>query len=1147
MIMRLVRASVSVVLMFLVQGGLFLAVAQKSTSQISGTITDPSGGVEPGATIEVVNTDTQAERTVTSGASGSYILSLLPPGNYQLVISKQGFQTKTISGIQLEVNQGLTLNEQLLIGGTSQTVTVSAQSELLQASDSVLGTVIAGETVNALPLNGRNFTQLLTLTPGATPISTSQGANLGTDDGSTVAIPGSSAQNPSINGQQNRETLYLLDGVVNTDFRTTTYTILPIIDGISQFKVQSHDDDPAFGSVLGGVVNLVTKSGTNQFHGSGWEFARNAIFDARNSFTDFNGSGAAAPPAPFSQNEFGGAVGGPVWIPKVYNGRNKTFFFFAYEGWRYSQSSNRLYNVPTQAEVNGDFSHSIGFTQIYDPSTTTVNAGGTGYTRQAFPGGVIPANRIDPATQSYIKSYFDQPNLSGSSYNEQLTASETNNNNNYQGRIDQVVTNHDTIFFRWNNMFVNQSLPTTNSVQSVTSFDGLNLGGGITHVFRPNLLLSVAGGRASRAFVFNSTPKAGFGPLSDAGFPGLSTYGPLDVSLSSPYGDAGLSSTQLRRNSSWSVSSTLNWQLGRHSLTFGEFYLTQYRSSHGSGQNLSFANDQTANPDNEGTTGNSLASALLGYPSSGSFDLNNTIKYNIPTWAVYAGDSWKMTPRLTINLGLRYDHLNQPNLSAGLNSGFNFDTGNYEIGGGKLPPACIVSGSAPCIPGSSTDAQTNLDVTLGNDGSVAGSHIILAPNPTYAPHPVWTLWGPRFGFAYQAAPTTVVRGGFGIVYDTLNGWNQTFQNGIGSWPSSASVYNNYNQTGAPLVNVVNALTTVGTPLTTGSPFTQYNYYSSQNNKPTYSEQFNLQVEQTLNQQTVLKLGYVGSTTHRTDYSGVANGATTPGPGTVDQVNGRRPYPYESTFEWDQFTGNASYNALQAELEHRYTNGLQFLVSYTWSKSIDLGGSGLYGAENGPGGGSAVQNFYDPGSNRSVSAYYQPHFVSVSALYALPFGKGKHYLTSGVASQILCNWQINTVAQLASGQVYTMQVPGDIANIGISGGGYGRPNLVGNPTPAKPTKNEWFNPAAFSTPQFSYGNVGRDSMRSSATYDDDVSVFRTFPFTESVSLQFRAEAFNVFNIINYGVPDSNLGDSTAGVVSSLVGTPRQLQFAVKLTF
>ncbi len=1144
--MRFAKASLAVALVSLMQGGLFL-FAQNSTSQISGTVTDKSGAVEPGASVEVINTDTQAERSVTSGASGSYILSLLPPGNYQLVISKQGFQTITISGIKLEVNQGLTLNEQLQVGATSQTVTVSSQSELLQASDSVLGTVIAGETVNNLPLNGRNFTQLLTLTPGATPISTSQGANLGVDDGSTVAIPGSSAQNPSINGQQNRETLYLLDGVVNTDFRTTTYTILPIIDGISQFKVQSHDDDPAFGSVLGGVVNLVTKSGTNRFHGSGWEFARNAVFDARNSFTDFSGSGAPAPPAPFSQNEFGGTIGGPVWIPKLYKGKNKTFFFFAYEGWRYSQTSNALYNVPTQAEVNGDFSNSIGFKQIYDPTTTTVNAGGTGYTRQPFAGSVIPASRINPAMQSYIKAYFDQPNLSGSSYNEQLTTSEVNNNNNYQGRIDQTVTSRDNLFFRWNNMFVNQRLPTTNSVQSATSFDGLNLGGGITHVFRPNLLLNVSGGRASRAFVFNSTPKAGFGPLSAAGFPGLSTYGPLDVSLSSPYGDAGLSSTQLRRNSSWSVTSTLNWQLGRHTLSFGEFYLTQYRSSHGSGQTLSFSNDQTADPENAGTTGNSLASALLGYPSSGDFDLNNTIKYNIPTWAVYAGDSWKMTPRLTINLGLRYDHLNQPNLTAGLNSGFNFDTGNYEIGGGKLPPACIVSGSAPCIPGSSTDAATNLAATLGNDGSVAGSHIILAPNPTYAPHPVWTLWGPRFGFAYQAAPTTVVRGGFGIVYDTLNGWNQTFQNGIGSWPSSASVYNNYNLTGASLVSVANALTTVGTPLTTGSPFTQYNYYSSQNNKPTYSEQFNLQVEQTFHQQTVLKLGYVGSATHRTDYSGVANGATIAAPGTVDEVNARRPYPYESTFEWDEFTGNANYNALQVELEHRYTNGLQFLVSYTWSKSIDLGGSGLYGAENGPGGGSAVQDFYNPKSNRSVSAYDQPQFVSVSALYQLPFGKGKTYLTSGIASQLLGNWQFNTVAQLASGQVYTMQVPGDIANIGISGGGYGRPNLVANPTPAKPTKTEWYNPAAFSTPQFSYGDVGRDSMRSSSTYDDDISLFRTFPFTESVSLQFRAEAFNVFNIINYGVPDSNLGDTTAGVVSSLVGTPRQLQFAVKLTF
>ena len=1123
--------------------------AQTTTGQISGTVEDSSGAAIPGATVEVVSVDTHLSRSVQSGSHGEYLLLLLPVGNYQLTVTKPGFASLIANAIKLDVSQSITINPILKVGDQSVTVDVEAQSELLTTTNASLGTVIGERTVKALPLNGRNFTQLLTLVPGATPVSTSQGANQGTDDGSTVAIPGSSFSNPSINGQQNRETLYLLDGVVNTDFRTTTYTVLPIIDGISEFKVQSHNDDPAFGSVLGGVVNLISKSGTNQLHGSAWEFIRNNAFDARNPFTDVNGDGSPKKAGAFRQNEFGGTIGGPVFIPKLYNGRDKTFFFFAYEGWRYTQSSGQQLTVPTDAELNGDFRNSVGNKNIFDPATTTLNAAGNGYTRQQFTNNVIPTNRINTQVQSYIRTYFDRPNTTGNtSPNEILNSPSVNNSNNYQGRVDQVVTKKDNTFFRWSNMFNHLNSPATQQVSGVTDFGGLNIGAGITHVFTPNLILNVNGGRASRAFTFGNVAVAGLGPLTTLGFQGLDQYGPLAINLSSPYGGSALGSAALRRNSSWSVGGLLNWQVGRHSFSFGASEIEQYRSQHGTGQNFGFSNNQTADPSSStslGSTGNSVASALLALPNSGGFQAQNTIQYSIPSIAFFVGDSWKATQKLTLNLGLRYDRLNQPSLNVGMNNGFNYETGNWEIGGGVLPAACVTSGKAPCIPGTSPDAQTDLLAITGNDGSLAGSHIVVASSPSRAPKSLNLQFGPRLGFAYAATPTTVVRGGFGIVFDTLNGVSQLLSNTIGEWPAKGSASYNYNALGTPLVTVSAASAAIGSPLTTGGPFSNNDYYGSPNFKTPYAEQYNLQVEHTFAQKTLLSAGYVGSVSRRLDYnSGAVNSAKTPGPGTAAQVNARRPFPYMTNFHYDRSIGSGNYNSLQAKLERRFSNGFQFLASYTWSKSLDTS-SGLFQAENGPG--NSVQNYYDIASNYGPSGYDVPHFLSVSMLYELPLGKGKQFLKTGPAAYILGGWQINTVAQLRSGQSYTMSVPGDIANIGVSDG-YERPNLVGNPKLAHPTYSAAFNKSAFAAPTtFAYGNVGRGTMRSESYRNDDVSLFKNFPIAEKVNVEFRAEAFNLFNIINPGIPNSTLNDPQYGTVRSIVGLPRQLQFAAKISF
>lgn len=1127
--------------------------AQTTTAQLSGRISDRTEAVIPDAQITVTNVDTNVVRKVATNSSGDYTMGQLSPGNYKLLVEKSGFSSITEQNLVLSVDQSLTLNVALAAGSLSQTIDVQADAELLQSSSSELGTVIDQKAVHELPLNGRNFTQVLTLTPGATPISTSQGANQGTDDGSTVTIPGSSASNPSVNGQQNRSTLYLLDGVVNTDFRTTTYTILPIIDAIDEFKVVSHNDDPAYGSVLGGIINLISKSGTNALHGSAWEFLRNDFFDARNSFSDVNRSS----PQPFRQNEFGGTVGGPIRIPKFYDGRNKTFFFFAYEGWRYRQPTGAIYHSPTAAELNGDFSastyqNSQGVPNpIYDPNTT-IQTGTNTYARSQFSyrgvANVIDPARINQSIQTYLKTYLDPPNLTGNASGNTVNNSTlVNNADNFHGRLDENLTSKDSLFFRWSTMGVNVANPSNNNVVNQTTFNGVNIGGGYTRVFSPKLLFDVRGGRASRPFTFVNVSSKGV--VGASGFGTLGTYGPPAINFDQFYAGAGLEGPQLRRNSSGSLFSSLTYQLHNHTITAGGGFFQQFRTQLSSDQSYNFDVAQTANPaagsltSIQPNTGNALAAALIGLPSQGTFQASDGYKDSILSWFGFVSDSWKATPRLTINVGVRYDHLNQANLKSGLNNGFDFSTGNYLIGGGKLPPACSVSHAAPCIPGPSADAATNLAAVVGNDGSIAGSHIIIDPNPIRGPNPEWKNVGPRLGFAYKAADNIEVRGGFGVVFDDLSGISQTFSNSINNWPSAGNANPQFNSAfNTPQTTVTQSQSDIAAALPSGTPFNQGAFLFDPNLKLPYSEQYNLGVDTTMAQHYLLSISYVGAVSKRLDYGGVANNARVPG--SLATI----PFPYMTHFYWDQSTGNANYNSLQVKFERRLVKGFQFLASYTYSKSID-DSSGRFGSENGPGGGSAIQNFYDPRSNRSVSAYDIPHFASVSALYELPFGQGKEYLNSGLASRLLGGWQVNTLAQMRSGQPYTLQVSGDVANIGDSQDTYARPNYVSgvSPNPAVRTKNQWFNPAAFVAPKGTYGNVGRNSLRSSSVNNVDLSVLKNFTYREGIYLQFRAETFNVFNIINYGVPDSNISDPTAGVISSQALPSREMQFALKLNF
>jgi len=371
--------------------------AQSATGEVTGTITDNTGGSVAGATVKLSNTATGATDQAQTNSSGSYTFINVQAGPYVMTVENAGFKTAQAK-FEMSVNQTVTENLTLELGSVSETVSVSAEAPLVQQSSTNLGTVIAEQAVRDLPLNGRNFTQLMILTPGANPVSTAQGSGISFQDAGVTGIPGTQFFKPSLHGQPNRSVLYYLDGITNTDFRGSIYGVLPIIDAVNEFKVQSHNEKTEFGGVIGGVVNLVSKSGTNEFHGSGWEFIRNNAFDARDPFRDFCNPARCGPgsspttgasPAPYRQNEFGAALGGPIF-------KNKTFFYAAYEGWRFSKSPLTLTLVPTPLELNGDFSQSFYNQQIYNPNSTTCT--GSGSTARCsvapFAGNIIPANLI---------------------------------------------------------------------------------------------------------------------------------------------------------------------------------------------------------------------------------------------------------------------------------------------------------------------------------------------------------------------------------------------------------------------------------------------------------------------------------------------------------------------------------------------------------------------------------------------------------------------------------------------------------------------------------------------------------------------------------------------------------------------------------
>jgi hypothetical protein len=1100
---------------------------------MSGTVSDASGAIVPAANVTIRNTDTNVEQSTVTGSSGSYSVVNIAPGHYTIEVKKPGFNAAIESGVNLVVDQAAVINFTLRVGDVQQSVSVSAVATEVQSSTSELGTAIETKSVSDLPLNGRNFTEMLEITPGVSRISVGQNSN-----GSVSGNPIGSFTFPAVDGQRNRSNMFHLDGINDTGSYDGTYNYEPIVDDIQEFKVQTHSDQAEFGQVAGGTVNIVTKSGTNNLHGTAWEYIRNSYTDASSYFTKTVN--------PLRQNQFGGILSGPVTIPHLYKGKNRTFFLFTYEGFRQSEAAEALETTPTAAQLGGDFSNLVakGIT-IYDPNSTVPDPNNPGqYLRTAFPSDKIPIGELSPAALLFAKAIFPTPNATGLAAGQNVIDNTPlrTTSDSYTGRIDQAFGEHDLLFGRiseYNEPAVSGANNPNSDVASTLS--GYNIGVHESHTFGPTAVMELYFGRNIGQKVINlQFPKAPSGFAATLISNGFSSQflsavaGPNSsvipaINIPGYLGDATNSYQGPNNSNIYEYGGSFTKIINRHTLKAGAVFSTNNFMQPVIQASEATSTFQTSNLEKPANTGDALASFLLGYPTTST--KRNTLEREHGGWVygAYLQDQFRVNSRLTVNAGLRWDATVWP-IYGYLSDGQGY-VGDMDLKNGTYiitatPPACSTTQGAPCIPGG----------TLPTD-------VVVTPNASRAIHNTdWSNWQARLGIAYHVMDKTSILAGYGRFYDNWSIATQISQNVGGTWPSVTIITKNSLNSAVPTVTISDPLS-LGSSTTqpAATPFNNATYYFNPNMKTPYADQWNFGVEQGFGANTVLSLKYVGSHGGRLDLGGLENTAEYPAAGTAAQVAARREYPYIIPTNFDDSTGDSNYNALQATLRQGSSHGLTYLLSYTWSKSIDLACSGSFGSE-----GCELQNPYNPQADRSVSGFDLPYMISASVVYELPFGAGRTFhMGNGIANNIVGGWDVNGILSITAGTPYALTVSGDIANVGNT---FVQPNLVGNPTPANRSPTQWINPAAFSAPPAdTFGTFPRNALRTDGYQDLDFSIFKSFTLYRETSLQFRAETFNLTNTPIFSAPGTTVGTPTFGVVSSVSNTAREMQFALKLSF
>ena len=1093
------------------------AHAQVTTGTIVGTVRDGLGAVVPGATVTITEVGKGTSSVHTTDAGGAFTAPFLIPGRYEVAIELAGFRKYVHRGVVLQVNQRARVDATLEVGGMTESTEVIGLAPLTRTDSAEMGEVIEERAVRELPLNGRNFASLVYLAPGVTPGQA--GENL---SGQSTFNP-RGASNFNALGSSANANAWLIDGIDNNEFTFNTVIVQPTVESVREFKVLTGTFSAEFGRGAG-VVSVSTKSGNNEWHGTAFDFVRNEAFDAKNFFAL-----PTAQKAPLDRHQFGASLSGPII-------KNKTFFFVDYAGLREDRGQVFVNTVPTEATRRGDFSdyrdRNGNLILIYDPLTTRPNPNGSGVIRDPFPGNVIPADRLDQVGVN-VASIYPLPNGPGNFDNYTSTIDRTVRDTSFNVRVDHRAGDRDSFFVRYSYGKYSLDAPQGQAncclatpTEAASRFDlgpfvagiqntRLTTMGGVfnwTHLFGPTVVNEL---RVGFAKTNPETVQSDYGTeaATSLGIQGINVNeyasGLPTVNINDITGISGgpnflpVNPKQIH----YQVEDTVSWVTGRHSFKTGYRYILRKPSpftNQNTRGNITIGRNLTNNPQTN-SQGSGISTLLLGYTTAGTRGfLVDVFDYTNSEHSLFVQDDWKLNNRITLNLGLRYEV-------------YIPDTEREN----RLP---------------NYDTEALRLVYAGEDGTTERAN-------------KETQWGniaPRIGIAWDVTgdAKNVVRAGYGKSYFPLPhaAGNLLEQNVPNSISQNYSVETNplvYTPDRVPrLSNPFPAIVPVK-PLTTAelnaaNPVVFGHAFSNETpHMHTWQLSYARQITNTL----MAEAAYVGSKGENLLWAGNIN-EVQPGPGSQASRRLIQPLSNVTTILYFDTNNSSSYHSLQLKLDKRFSNGLQFLSAYTFGKSLDYGGSPASGG--GAVGGPQSVTLFD--QSQGPSGYDVKHRLVLNWVWALPFGEGHAIADGGILKPILENWQFSGIVTLSTGRPFTV-----FLNTGVNNGAPSWPDRIGDGRLDDPTVDLWFDPTAFQAPPpNTYGSSGRGVLYGPGTQTVDVSLSRYFPI-KMFRLQFRVDAFNLFNTPQFGFPNANIGSPTVGRITSTVGdnANRSMQFALKL--
>ncbi len=1115
---------------------------QVATGTIVGTVSD-ANGVVPAATVTIREVSRGTSGTHVTDGTGGYTAPFLPPGTYTIEVNVQGFKKWVRAGVILQVNQRARVDVSLEVGGLEETTTVVASAPLLRTDSSEVGTVIEERAIKELPLNGRNFAALVYLTPGITPGQA--GENL---SGASTFNP-RGASNFNALGHQANANAWLIDGIDNNEYSFNTVIIAPSVEQVREFKVLSGVFSAEFGRGAG-VVSVATKSGSNTLHGTVFEYMRDDAFDARNFFVrkvPLPGGGLQVDPKPpLNRHQFGGAAGGALVIPGNYDGHSRTFFFADYAGLKEKRGQVFVNNVPTAQTRAGDFSDfrdaSGNLILVYDPLTTRANpnfnsaqgvsATNPQFLRDPFPGNIIPQNRINTVGRN-VAGIYPLPNGPGNFNNYTSTVNRDTTDNVFSGRIDHKVSDKDSFFVRFNYGKFKLDAPQGQAAcclptpaEAAARFDLGPFVAGIqntrltTHgaafnysrVISPSLVNELRTGYAKTVpFTFQSD--FGTRAADSLGIRGINvtefTTGLPNINIPDVTGISGgpaflpVNPKQFH----WQVEDALVWLRGRHQLKFGYRLVDRYPSpftntdTRGS---INFGRNYTNNPVTN-TGGSGIASLLTGYINSAARGfLLEPYTLRTQEHGLFIQDDFKVSSRFTVNAGVRYEIFRAETEED--NKVVNFDPVNLRL---------IYAGE---------DGATRSVNKKTDYGNVA----------------------PRLGLTYDlfGDASTILRTGFGITYfpeqpSASNMIGQQVPYTVSQNVSFATNPTDFSTVRTiedpfPVVAQVKPRTTA--ELQAANP--RVLGHSFENETP-YAEQWHLGVERRVLAAMAVELTYAGSAGKHLVYCYNPN-EVQPGIGSQESRRLLQPLNRLNNMVQCDPRNRSTFHSGQLKVTQRFSGGLQFLLSYTYGKTLDYGGS----AASGGGAVGNPQTVTNLAGGRGPAGFDVRHRGVFSGVWELPWGPNRRWLQEGgVLGAVVGGWQISGIGTVTTGRPFTV-----FMQTGVNSGAPSWPNRTGSGELENPTVDLWYNPRDFAAPPANtYGNTGRGILYAPGHVNLDTSLSKRFAVAGRTNIEVRWDAFNLFNEPGFGFPNQNFDSPTAGRITSTIVDNRSMQFSLKVNF